>query len=99
MVEKIDSSYFEFNKEYVKHISNIFKRAGLEIDGIVPVSLAERNLVLDANELTDNVILATRNLNNVVLLEASEINTYDVIAADNMIVTEKAVNAIEEVLV
>ena len=41
----------------------------------------------------------TRNLNNVVLLEASEINTYDVIAADNMIITEKAVKAIEEVLV
>ena len=45
------------------------------------------------------LVVATRNLNNVVLLEASEINTYDVIAADNMIITEKAVKAIEEVLV
>jgi len=45
------------DKEYVKQISNIFKRAGLEIDGIVPVTLAERNLVLDANELHDNIML------------------------------------------
>ncbi len=45
------------NKEYVRKISNIFKKAGLEIDGIVPTSLAERNLVLDKNELYDNVML------------------------------------------
>ena len=60
---------------------------------------ANKKVLLVVDELTDNVILATRNLNNVVLLEASEINTYDVIAADNMIITEKAVKAIEEVLV
>jgi len=60
---------------------------------------ASKNILIVVDELTDNVILATRNLNNVVLLEASEINTYDVVAADNMIITEKAVKAIEEVLV
>ena len=56
-------------------------------------------MLLVVDELTDNVILATRNLQNVVLLEANEINTYDVVASDNMIITEKAVKAIEEVLV
>ena len=60
---------------------------------------ATKNVLIVVDELNDNVILATRNLNNVVLLEANEINTYDVIAADNMIITEKAVKAIEEVLV
>ena len=50
-------------------------------------------------ELTDNMILATRNLKNVILLQADEINTLDIISADNMIVTEKAVKLIEEVLV
>lgn len=60
---------------------------------------ANKKVLLVVDELNDNVILATRNLNNVVLLEVSEINTYDVIAADNMIITEKAVKAIEEVLV
>ena len=51
------------------------------------------------SELTDNVILATRNLGNVILLAADEINTYDVISADKMIITESAVKEIEEVLV
>jgi cell division protein FtsA len=45
------------DKEYVRKISGIFRKAGVEIDGIVPVTLAERNLVLDKNELYDNVML------------------------------------------
>ena len=44
-------------KDYVRTLSSIFKKSGLEIDGIVPVTLAERNLVLDKNELHDNVML------------------------------------------
>ena len=45
------------DKEYVKQITNIFKKAGLVIDGIVPIALAERNLILDTNELYDNVMI------------------------------------------
>lgn len=44
-------------KEYIRQLSGIFKNAGLEIDGIVPNTLAERNLVLDTNELSDNIML------------------------------------------
>ena len=44
-------------KDYVRQLHNIFKKAGLEIDGIVPTTLAERNLVLDKNELHDNVMI------------------------------------------
>lgn len=44
-------------KEYIRQITNIFKRAGLEIGGIVPTTLAERNLILDTNELHDNVMI------------------------------------------
>ena len=44
-------------KEYVKQLTNILKKAGLTIDGIVPKALAERNLILDTNELHDNVML------------------------------------------
>lgn len=44
-------------KEYVKQITSIFKKAGVEIDGTIPITLAERNLVLDTNELNDNVML------------------------------------------
>ena len=45
------------DKEYVRRLTTIFKKAGVEIDGIVPVALAERNLVLDTNEFHDNVML------------------------------------------
>ncbi len=44
-------------KEYVRKLNSIFKKAGLEIDGIIPATLAERNLILDKNELSDNVML------------------------------------------
>ena len=45
------------DKEYVRKLSSIFKKAGIEIDGIIPVTLAERNLVLDKNEIYDNIML------------------------------------------
>lgn len=45
------------DREYVKKLTNVFRKAGIEIDGIVPVALAERNLMLDSNELNDNVML------------------------------------------
>ena len=44
-------------KDYIRKLTSIFKKAGVEIDGIIPVTLAERNLVLDKNELYDNVML------------------------------------------
>lgn len=44
-------------KEYIRQLTSVFKKAGIEIDGVVPISLAERNLVLDTNELTDNVMI------------------------------------------
>ena len=44
-------------KDYVRQLNNVFKKAGLEIDGIVPITLAERNLILDKNELHDNIML------------------------------------------
>jgi len=45
------------DKDYTRQLVSIFRKAGLEIDGMVPNTLAERNLVLDVNELHDNVML------------------------------------------
>lgn len=44
-------------REYVKKLTSIFRKVGIEIDGIVPNTLVERNLILDNNELTDNIML------------------------------------------
>lgn len=45
------------DKEYVRQIASIFRKADLDIDGLVPVALAQRSLVLDTNELNDNVMV------------------------------------------
>ena len=58
-----------------------------------------KNVLIVVDELDENIVLATRNLNNVILLQANEINVLDIISADYMIITEKAIKMIEEVLV
>ena len=45
------------DREYIKQLSNICKKADIDIDGIIPITLAERNLILDTNELNDNVMI------------------------------------------
>lgn len=45
------------DKDYMRQIASIFRKANLDIDGLVPVTLAERSLALDTNELNDNVML------------------------------------------
>ncbi len=59
----------------------------------------EKNVLIVVDAIDENMILATRNLSNVILLEANEINTLDVVSADAMIITEAAMKQIEEVLV
>ena len=54
--------------------------------------------VLTSEELTDNVCLAARNLGNVKIVLPQEVNTYDVVNADKMVITEVALNKLEEVL-
>lgn len=45
------------DKDYMRQLASIFRKANLDIDGLVPVTLAERSLALDTNELNDNVML------------------------------------------
>ncbi|MDD2435352.1 MAG: 50S ribosomal protein L4 [Bacilli bacterium] len=59
----------------------------------------DRNILIVVDEFDDNIILATRNIPEIMLLDVNEINTYDIVSANHMIVTEKAVKKIEEVLV
>ena len=53
------------DKEYMKKMTSIFKKAGIELDGMVPTTLAERNLVLDRNELNDNIMLLDIGAGNI----------------------------------
>ena len=45
------------DKEYVTKLRAIFRKLGIEVDGIVPNILAQRNVILDTNELNDNVVI------------------------------------------
>lgn len=53
------------DKEYMKKMAQILKKAGIELDGMVPITLAERNLILDRNELNDNVMLLDIGAGNI----------------------------------
>ena len=58
----------------------------------------DKNILIVVKELDENLVLASRNFRNVILLTADEINVLDVISADKMVVTKDAAKAIEEVL-
>ena len=62
------------------------------------LKLNDTKTLIIVKELDENIILATRNLENIMLLEAGEINVLDLIAADKVLITVDAINAIEEVL-
>lgn len=59
---------------------------------------ATGKILIVTTELTENLILATRNIADVKLVLANELNTYDVLYAEKMIITEDAVKYVEEVL-
>lgn len=55
-------------------------------------------IVMDNESYEENVILAARNLQNIALIYADEINVLDLVNSDIVLVTEKALSQIEEVL-
>ena len=62
------------------------------------LKIADKKVLLVVKEFDDNMILASRNLQNVVLISADEINVLDVVSTDVVVFTQEALNAIEEVL-
>lgn len=70
-----------------------------DMKAILSALNVDKKVLIVVDELTDNLILSSRNLKNVLLLSVDEINTYDVVYADTLIITEAAVKALEEVLV
>ncbi len=62
------------------------------------LKLTDKKVLIVVKEFTDNVILASRNLQNVILISADEINVLDLVSTDMMVITEDALKQIEEVL-
>ena len=62
------------------------------------LKVADKKVLLVVKEFDENLILASRNLKNLVLILAYEINVLDIVGTDVMVVTEDALKFIEEVL-
>lgn len=62
------------------------------------LKVADKKVLLVVDAFDDNIILASRNIQNLVLILAEEINVLDVVGTDVMLVTEAALKNIEEVL-
>ena len=62
------------------------------------LKVADKKVLLVVDAFDDNMILASRNIQNLVLILAEEINVLDVVGTDVMVVTEAALKNIEEVL-
>ena len=62
------------------------------------LELANSKVLLVIDELDENICLASRNLGNVLIVLPTEVNTYDVVNSDKMVITEAALKKLEEVL-
>ncbi len=62
------------------------------------LKLNDKKVLIIVKEFEENLILASRNLQNVVLIAADEVNVLDLVATNMVLITEDALNAIEEVL-
>ena len=83
----VDSINFETSK--TKEMVNLLTNLNVKNNKVLVV----------VEELTENVCLASRNLPNVKLVAYNEVNAYDLVSADNMIITEAALTKLEEVLI
>jgi large subunit ribosomal protein L4 len=62
------------------------------------LSLGDKKTLLILPENNKNVVLSGRNIQNAKVTTADQINTYDVMHADNVIVVESAISKIETLL-
>ena len=62
------------------------------------LKVADKKVLLVVSEFEDNLVLASRNLQNVVLISAEEINVLDIVGTDVLVITQDALNKVEEVL-
>jgi large subunit ribosomal protein L4 len=68
------------------------------INMLSALSLADKKTLLVLPESTKNVVLAGRNLKNTKITTADQINTYDVMNAQNVIFVESSVSKVENLL-
>lgn len=59
----------------------------------------DKSALIVVNDLSDNLILGSRNLSDMKVISAKEVNTFDVVTYDYLIIEENAIKVLEEVLI
>ena len=75
----------EFSAPKTKEMAKVLETLGLD----------KRTTVV-TNEVNQNVVLSASNLPNVQVTTAAQLNTYDIVVSDKLLVTKAAIKAIEE---
>jgi len=68
------------------------------LNALKSLELNEKKVLVIMDELTEEVILASRNLQNVLLMEPAEINVLDILNADVLLFDKQAIADVEEAL-
>ena len=63
------------------------------------LNVADKKTLLVLPEYNDNLYLSTRNVPNIASTLLTDINTYDIINADVLVITENAVKILSEEVV
>ena len=63
------------------------------------LKINDYKILLIVSELNDNVCLSARNLGNIKIVLPNEVNTYDVLNADKLVLTEASLKMLEEALI
>ncbi len=78
----------KFERPKTKELIEALGRWGVDVNGKILMIIAERQEV---------VYLSARNIENVKLITAANLNVYDLLAADQIVITSPAIEAIQEV--
>lgn len=62
------------------------------------LKIADKKVLFVVDDFTENVILASRNISNVALIAANELNVLDLVNSDVVVFTSEAIKKIEEAL-
>jgi large subunit ribosomal protein L4 len=79
---------FSFEAPKTKNYTDLLKN----------LSLSDKKTLLVLSEPNKNIYLSSRNLGGVQVVTASELNTYDILHANNVLLSESSLKAIEKVL-
>ena len=74
------------------------KVKNLALRSVLSQKVIDQELVALDDKLEENLVLSARNVPGVKVIEASNVNVYDVMDCTKLMMTEKAIKAVEEVL-